>query len=642
LGFTGNNGPATSAQIAVPTGVTVDAGGNLYVTGSTNRVWKVSNGVLTTIAGNGTTGGSGDNGPAILAQLQYPNGSAIDLAGNVYVADALNNSIRKISNGTITTIAGNRTAGFSGDNGPATGAQLWNPTGVAVGTAGDLYIADAANGRIRKVSNGVISTVAGNGGRGFSGDNGPATRAELLNPQGIALDTAGNLYIVDMQEHRIRKVSNGVITTIAGNGTAGSSGDNGPAILAQLHYPYGIAVDLAGNVYIADTENYSIRKISNGTITTIAGNGTAGFSGDNGPAIRAQLNLPFGVAVDAGGNVYVADGVNNRIRVLRPTEVSCTYSVFPASLNASAPGGSFTVSIQATAGCPWTVSGLPDWITASAASSSAGASFVTLAIAPNAGATRTAAVSIGGTLVQITESSPFSINPGGILNTASSAVGAPLSPGSIASAYGTFLVNGLTTAANAPLPDSLAGLSMRFGSVLKAPLFAVSGGQVNFQVPWELAGQSQASISATANGQTTTTQTMNLAPFAPGIFSMNARGTGQGAILDTSYRLVDPSNPATAGSTVVQIYCTGLGAVTNQPPSGSQPSSDLLSATIATPGVAIGGAEAVVLFSGLAPGSVGEYQVNALVPAQSSKGEAVPVVIAIGGVSSNVVTMAVQ
>ena len=234
------------------------------------------------------------------------------------------------------------------------------------------------------------------------------------------------------------------------------------------------------------------------------------------------------------------------------------------------------------------------------------------------------------------------------MNAASSAL-QPVVPGSIASVYGSFLVNSLSTASSSPLPINLGGVSLQFGSGLSAPLFAVSASQVNFQVPWELAGQTQASIAAMVDGQISGTQTMPLTPFAPGIFSTN----GQGAILDTSYRLVDSSNPATAGSTIVQICCTGLGAVTNQPPSGSPPLSNQFSETTTTPVVTIGGVQAQVLFSGLAPGLVGAYQVDALVPAGSSKGAAVPVVIAfggsvtangvdIGGATSNTVTIAVQ
>src|SRR5271157_115975 len=240
--------------------------------------------LITTVAGNGLGypygGFSGDNGPATSAQLNQPNKVAVDSAGSLYVADTGNNRIRGVSNGVITTVAGNGTMGFSGDNGLADSAQLNGPEGVAVDSAGNLYIADLANNRIRKVSNGVITTVAGSGTAGFKGDNGLATSAQLNHPQGIAADSAGDLYIADRDNNRIRKVSNGVITTVAGGGTD-YPGDNGLATSARLTQPMDLAADSAGNLYIAECV-HRVRKVSNGVITTVAGNGTMGFSGDNG------------------------------------------------------------------------------------------------------------------------------------------------------------------------------------------------------------------------------------------------------------------------------------------------------------------------------------------------------------------------
>jgi uncharacterized protein (TIGR03437 family) len=315
--FFGDNGPATSAQLYHPEGVAVDSGGSLYIADSGNQlVRKVSNGVITAVAGNGTPGFSGDNGPAIDAQLSGPNGVAVDSAGNLYIADSGNFRIRKVSNGVIATVAGG--GSFLGDTGPASSAWLWGPEGIAMDSADDFYIADAFNNRIREVSNGVITAVAGDSGFGYFGDNGPAPYAALSGPQGVAVDSAGDLYIADTGNNCIRKVSNGVITTVAGNGTYGFSGDNGPATSAQVNQPWGVAVDSAGNLYVSDTGNNRIRKVSNGVITTVAGNGTRGFSGDGGPATSAQVNLPAGVAVDSAGNVYFADRENNRIRVLTP------------------------------------------------------------------------------------------------------------------------------------------------------------------------------------------------------------------------------------------------------------------------------------------------------------------------------------
>ena len=343
VGFSGDNGPATSAQLADPWSVAVDSAGNLYIADyGNNRIRKVSNGVIATVAGNGTRGSLGDNGPATSAQFYGPAGLAVDSLGNLYIADYGNNRIRKVSNGVIATVAG---GGASlGDNGPATSAQLALPYGIAVDSGGNLYVADWGNNRIRKVSNGVITTVAGNGTRGFSGDNGLATGAQLANPQGVAVDSAGNLYIADFGNASIRKVSNGIITTVAGNGTPGFSGDNGPATSAQLYLPYGIAVDSAGNLYIGDSGNNRIRKVSNGVIATVAGNGTFGFSGDNGPATSAQLANPYGVAIDSAGNLYIGDSGNSRIRVSAPLPIirsvvnAASYATGPVS-----PGEMVTV-----------------------------------------------------------------------------------------------------------------------------------------------------------------------------------------------------------------------------------------------------------------------------------------------------------
>ena len=328
---------------------------------------------------------------------------AVDAVGNLFIAYF--EGVGKMSNGVATTVAGGGYYLVLGDNGPATSAYLYDPGGVAVDSAGNVYIADGENNRLRKVSNGVITTVAGNGTPGFSGDNGPATSAQLHDPARVAVDSAGNLYIADNNNYRIRKVSNGAITTVAGNGTRGFSGDNIPATSAQFHDPFGVAVDSAGNLYIADSGNNRIRKVSNGVITTVAGNGTLGYSGDNGPATSAQLARPVAVAVGSAGNVYVVDGLDDGIRILTPFS-PCTYSVSPTTLQAPASGGSFTVSIQTTASCSWTVSGLTRWITISGVSSGTGSGSVTLVVAPNSGTALSATISIAGVSVAVTQAAP--------------------------------------------------------------------------------------------------------------------------------------------------------------------------------------------------------------------------------------------
>jgi len=316
-GFSGDGGPATSASLNSPTGLALDSAGNLYIADTINyRIRKVSGGVITTVAGTGTRGFSGDGGEATSASLNFPTGLAVDASGNLYIADTDNQRVRRVSGGIITTIAGNGSSGYSGDGGPATSASLgWlnaNFRGLAVDGAGNLYIADTENARIRKVSGGTITTVAGNGSDGFSGDGGPATAASLSQPYAMAFDPAGNLFFTDAE--RIRKISSGVITTIAGTGSSGFAGDGGQAAGAALNLPVGIAADSTGNVYFADHGNQRIRKISAGTISTVAGTSSGASIGDGGPAINALLNYPNGVAVDSAGNLYISDTFNQRVR----------------------------------------------------------------------------------------------------------------------------------------------------------------------------------------------------------------------------------------------------------------------------------------------------------------------------------------
>ncbi len=315
-GYSGDGFPSFSAQLSSPSTVSLDGAGSLYIADSGNcRVRKIdAAGTITTVAGNGSCGFSGDGGAATSSKLFYPFGVAVDSNNNLYVADSNNERIRKVNaDGTITTIAGNGTIGYSGDVGAATGAQFNYPSGVAVDAAGNLYIADSNNERIRKVSAaGTITTVAGNGTVGYSGDGGSAIGAGLSSPNCVAVDAGGNLYISDTNDHRIRRVSAaGTITTMAGNGRGGYSGDGGTATSAQLFTPYGVALDSSGNLYVADEGNDRIRRISAaGAITTFAGGGL----GDGGAGVLGFLNIPRGVARDNAGNTYVADTNNNRVR----------------------------------------------------------------------------------------------------------------------------------------------------------------------------------------------------------------------------------------------------------------------------------------------------------------------------------------
>ncbi|KAA0932104.1 NHL domain-containing protein [Streptomyces apricus] len=327
-GSKGDGEPAVAAQLNRPYGVAVDGTGTLYFSDYNNhRVRKITtDGKVSTVAGTGAAGYRGDNGPALSAQLNCPREVAVDGAGAVYVTDAGNHRVRKIAtDGTITTVAGTGVAGFSGDGGLATAARLNYPLGVVVDSSGTLYLSDHTNNRIRKVTtDGTITTIAGTGATGFKGDDGPAVQAQLNRPYAVAVDSAGTLYITDGNNHRVRKITtDGTITTVAGTGVAGFGGDDGPATAARLNLPLGVAIDSTGTLYVSEYNNHRVRKITtDGTITTVAGTGTAGFGGDDGPAAAAQLRNPFGLAVDCVDTLYIADHLNNRIRKIASAKLA--------------------------------------------------------------------------------------------------------------------------------------------------------------------------------------------------------------------------------------------------------------------------------------------------------------------------------
>jgi hypothetical protein len=319
--YTGDGGQAITASLNSPRQLVLDAAGNLYFSEANNNcVRKVNTaGVITTVAGTGTAGFSGDGGQATAATLTNPYGLARDATGNLYIVDYGDNRIRKVNtNGIISTIAGTGTAGFGGDGGQATAAKLYHPAGIAIDAAGNLFVADISNQRIRKINTaGIITTVAGTGSATYGGDGGQATAASLQNAEGINVDGAGNLYIVDTNNGRVRKVTTaGIITTIVGIGTLGYSGNGGQATAAKINNPTGVAFDAAGNLYIADGWNGRIRKVNSlGIISTVVGNGTAFYSGDGGVATNAGIGV-YSMTFDAVDNLYFSDFGNNRVRFI--------------------------------------------------------------------------------------------------------------------------------------------------------------------------------------------------------------------------------------------------------------------------------------------------------------------------------------
>jgi sugar lactone lactonase YvrE len=333
----GDGGAAVAAELSKPVGVAFDGGGNMFIPDSGNNAVRrvdAATQIITTIAGTGQAGYSGDGGLGTNAEMNEPVHVVFDRIVNLYVTDARNERVREINSKTdiITTIAGNGVAGYYGDQGPATSAELNFPDGIAIDGNGNIYVGDASNNRVREINttSGDITTVAGVGVAGYSGDGGPATAAELNFPSRPFVDANGNIYTADYNNNRVRKIAagTGIITTVAGTGVAGYSGDGGVATSAELNGPISIAVDSAGVLYIGDTGNNRIRAVNltanavtvlgvtirAGQIQTVVGNGTQGYAGDNGPATSAEVNLPTGLTFDPQGNLVFADASNNRVR----------------------------------------------------------------------------------------------------------------------------------------------------------------------------------------------------------------------------------------------------------------------------------------------------------------------------------------
>jgi uncharacterized protein (TIGR03437 family) len=568
---------------------------------------------ITTVAGNGNLGNSGDGGPATSASIGAAQGVVVDKAGNIYIADGIFNLIRKVdTKGIISTFAGGNVVDL-GDGSPATKARLdFGPAvhaGLAVDDAGNLYIADTGDMRVRKVdaASGTITTVAGNspglGIGGFSGDGGLATSAALNSPDGVALDRAGNIYIADNGNQRIRKVdTSGKIITFAGIGfvTSSDSGDGGPANKAELSSLSDVAVDNAGNVYIADQEH--IRQVDkSGTINTVA----HGFFGTCAATAQPVANSDVaatGMAVDGAGDLFIADKMGTCIQELSNGTVT-TVAGFP---------------ITANIGEPWAV-----------ALDSSGNIYI---------AEGSVVLKVGA---QVTPpANPPSFTESGVVNGASFAPGGVVA-GEMATIFGTNLTSatGINLSSSLPLPTELQNVSVTVNGV-PAPIFAVDNvngqQQINFQVPWTT--RSIAMIQVTNRGAASPVVFTPVQIAQPAVFNYSVGGNVFGAILHSNFKLADTADPAKAGETVL-IYCTGLGYVDAPLPANGAAATGQMTMNAAT--VTIGGANAPVSFSGLAPGYVGLYQVNAQVPSGLAAGNQ-PVMITIAGAISKSVLLPVQ
>jgi uncharacterized protein (TIGR03437 family) len=671
----GDGAAAAASQLLQPTGTALDAAGNLYIADSANhRIRKVdTTGKISTIAGTGIAGYSGDGSAASAAQLNSPQSVAVDSNGNVLIADVGNSRVRQISpTGIITTVAGSGVYGYAGDGSAATRAQLASPLCVRVDSNNNLYISDSDNGRIRKVnSSGVINTVAGGNGLAY-GDGGPAISASLLAPGCMALDAANNLYIADTLHSTVRKVdSTGNITTVAGNQKLGFKGDGGPATSAELFLPDDVAVDSAGNLFIADTINARIRKVAtNGLITSVAGTGFFGATGDGGQALGAQIGEVFGLTIDPKGNVYFADSYNNRVRLLTgQTGPAADFSFTEDAATKSVTAGT-SVTFSLTVGSQ---NGFAGSVTVGVTGLGMGtvsyspASTVTLAAGQTATITATisvpANVSAGSESISftatsgavmhslaatigITPSGPAApvISAAGIANGASFAGGA-VAPGEIVTIYGSgFGPASITTLqldSTGKVVSTLAGTTATFNGVA-APVIYVVSGQMSVVVPYEVSGSTTATLQVTYAGVASNSVTVQVTDAAPGLFTYNASGTGPLAAANQDGSVNTAANPAVAGSVMV-FYGTGEGqtspgGVDGQVANGVYPKP--VEAVTAT----IGGIPATVLYYGAAPGDVaGAFQLNVMIPAGVSSGPAVPVSFTVGSKSSQAgVTIAVK
>ncbi len=559
-GWSGDTGPALSAQFTNPLRVTVDAAGNLFITDYTNQSVRrvdATTQIVTTIAGNGSFGFSGDGGSASGSQLADPHDVVIDAAGNIYIADTLNSRVRMVNTaGIISTFAGNGVRAYDGDGGPATSAALTFPAGLALDKAGNLYIADYGSASVRRVDkNGNISTVAGSGITVFGqavGDGALATSAYLGMPFAVSVDSAGNIYIGDIGTSSIRKVgTNGIISTYVQNFTAQN-----------------FAIDPSGTLYAADYRNNTVEKIlPGGTQLWIAGDGIAGYGGDGGIATAAQLSLPYGVAVDTSGNIFVADAANAVIRELSPVASSIGAVANAANLQAFAPP----------------VTGTGD-------------------------------------------------------------ASVPISPGEIVVLFGTGLGPANLTVAtpqNGFFGTQLAGTTVLVNGQA-APIVYTSSRVVAAIVPYSVNGTTSAQVAVSYQGKQTSVSTLPVGVTAPGIFTADASGSGQAAALNQNGTLNSAANPAPVGS-VVTFFATGEGQTTPNGVDGKIAGAAPLPQPVQSVSVSIGGLPAVVDYAGAAPTLVaGVMQCNVEIPTGVAPSGAVPVQVQVGGVTSQIVTIAVS
>jgi uncharacterized protein (TIGR03437 family) len=574
-----------TAQLTAPHDLAVDLNGVLYIADG-GHIRKVASGQIQTVAGDGYLHAIGDGGLATDAMLSQPSAIALNGAGSLYIADTGTQRVRQVlPTGVIQTLAGTGIAGYLSDNVVASAAMLNLPTGVALDAAGDILIADTWNQRIRQVTaDGRIHTLVGTGAVGVGAEGLAPAQTPLSEPSGVCIDRGGTLFVVDTFNHRVLEAApQAMVVTAAGNGAPGDAGDGGPARLAQLNLPSACSRDSAGNLFIADTSNHRIRKVApSGAISTVVGTGTAGFSGDESPAIAASINTPRGVVVDDNGDIFIADTGNNRIRQVTPDGVIHTIAGQAAAGFAGDGGPAATAQINAPGGL--LLDGAGDLYFADTGNNRV------RRLVPQAAPPAALVV-----LTPLSAVSAASLSPG------------PVAPGEIIVIFGAGLgpESGVAGALDSTgvLANLLSGAEVRFDGV-PAPVFYAQFGQINVQVPYSVAGNASTHVQALYQGTPSGSLDLAVVAAAPALFPVVVNPDG----FPNSQ-----TDPAALGS-ILTFYATGEG-LTNGPNVSGQAAvapypSPLLPVTLT-----VAGFPAQILYAGSAPGAVGLLQVNARIPA---------------------------
>jgi uncharacterized protein (TIGR03437 family) len=573
-GFAGDGGPAAPAQITAVNDLAADMAGNLFIADGVRARRVDVKGVIVTVAGDGYLRSVGDGGKATEAQLNRPAAVALDAAGNLYTADTGTERVRVVTtNGQITTLAGTGVAGYSGDGGPASGARLNAPMGVAIDPFGDVILADTNNQRIRAVGrDGQIETTIGTGIPGVGQEGLRGGQTLLRAPQAVCSDRAGVLYVVDTGNHRVLRAAAGApVVTAAGNGSPGAAGDGGPARLAQLNHPAACALDTAGNLFVADTGNHAIRVVSpDGNIATVAGTGAAGLSGDEGPAAAATLNAPGGVAADDNGIIYIADTGNNRIRRVTPDGVIHTIAGADPAAPLNGPRG----MVLDGAGNLYFADTNHNQVRR---------------LVPQAAPVEPAAEPPPLSAVNAANLLPGPVAPGELITIQGPGLGPEAGVIGAVNSLGLF-------------PVLLGGAEVRFDGI-PAPLLYAQASQVNVQVPYTVAGSKSVNVEVRYSGNPAGALTLTVVDAVPALFPAVANQDGS---------INSQSQPA-ARSSLITLYATGSG-MTNGANVSGQPAAAPYALPLLPVALTIAGVPAEILFAGSAPGLVGVLQINARVP----------------------------